>query len=67
MVGVAADEVSVIFAGNVYCAMIEVCQEIADFDRAARWTAALTTWCAGQAGNAPQPLVGIMTAGEVSP
>jgi hypothetical protein len=36
MVGVAAGEVSVIFAGNVYCSMIEACQEIADFDRAAR-------------------------------
>jgi ATP/maltotriose-dependent transcriptional regulator MalT len=53
MTGVAAGEVSVIFAGNVYCAMIEACQEIADFDRAARWTAALTTWCAGQPGLIP--------------
>ena len=53
MTGVAAGEVSVIFAGNVYCAMIEACQEIADFDRAARWTAALTTWCAGQPGLVP--------------
>src|SRR6185437_15003500 len=50
MVGVAAGEVSTIFAGNVYCTMIEGCQEIADFDRAARWTAALTTWCAEQPG-----------------
>jgi DNA-binding CsgD family transcriptional regulator len=53
MTGVAAGEVSVIFAGNVYCSMIEACQEIADFDRAARWTAALTTWCAGQPGLVP--------------
>ncbi|MGN6795751.1 MAG: response regulator transcription factor [Streptosporangiaceae bacterium] len=53
MVGVAAGEVSTIFAGNVYCTMIEGCQEIADFDRAARWTAALTTWCAEQPGLVP--------------
>lgn len=50
MVGVAAGEVSTIFAGNVYCTMIEGCQEIADFDRAARWTSALTAWCEQQPG-----------------
>lgn len=50
MVGVAAGEVSTIFAGNVYCTMIEGCQEIADFDRAAHWTSALTTWCEQQPG-----------------
>jgi ATP/maltotriose-dependent transcriptional regulator MalT len=50
MVGVAAGEVSTIFAGNVYCTMIEGCQEIADFDRAARWTSALAAWCAEQHG-----------------
>jgi DNA-binding CsgD family transcriptional regulator len=53
MVGVAAGEVSVIFAGNVYCSMIEACQEIADFDRAARWTSVLTTWCGEQPGLVP--------------
>jgi len=53
MVGVAAGEISTIFAGNIYCSMIETCQEIADFDRAARWTTALTTWCAGQPGLVP--------------
>jgi ATP/maltotriose-dependent transcriptional regulator MalT len=53
MVSVAAGEVSAIFAGNIYCSMIEACQEIGDFDRAARWTAALTTWCAGQPGLVP--------------
>jgi DNA-binding CsgD family transcriptional regulator len=50
MVGVAAGEVSTIFAGHVYCSMIEACQEIADFDRAARWTSALTAWCEQQPG-----------------
>lgn len=53
MVSVTAGEVSTIFAGNIYCSMIEACQEIGDFDRAARWTAALTTWCAGQPGLVP--------------
>jgi hypothetical protein len=46
MVGVAAGELSPIFAGNVYCAMIEGCQEVQDFARASAWTAALTRWCA---------------------
>ncbi|HET6739314.1 MAG TPA: helix-turn-helix transcriptional regulator [Kribbella sp.] len=45
MVGVAAGELSPIFAGTVYCAMIEGCQEVLDFARAAAWTAALTRWC----------------------
>jgi DNA-binding CsgD family transcriptional regulator len=50
MVGVAAGEVSPIFAGTVYCTMIEGCQEIADLARAAEWTTALTTWCETQPG-----------------
>jgi tetratricopeptide (TPR) repeat protein len=50
MIGVAAGEVSPIFAGNVYCTMIEGCQEISDFGRAAEWTTALTTWCDAQPG-----------------
>ncbi len=50
MLGVAAGDVSTIFAGNVYCSMIEACQEISDFGRAAQWTMALTRWCAEQPG-----------------
>ncbi|MFC5995657.1 LuxR C-terminal-related transcriptional regulator [Pseudonocardia hispaniensis] len=50
MVGVVAGEVSPIFAGVVYCTMIEACQEISDFGRAAEWTSALTTWCEAQPG-----------------
>ncbi|MCP2318356.1 regulatory protein, luxR family [Nocardia amikacinitolerans] len=50
MVCVAAGGVSTLFAGHVYCSMIEACQEISDFVRAEQWTLALTTWCADQPG-----------------
>ncbi|MBJ8343478.1 helix-turn-helix transcriptional regulator [Antrihabitans sp. YC2-6] len=50
MVYIATGRVSPIFAGQVYCAMIEGCQEVSDFGRAAEWTVALTTWCDGQPG-----------------
>ena len=45
MVGVVAGEVSPIFSGDIYCSMIEGCQEVSDFGRAAEWTLALTRWC----------------------
>src|SRR4029453_17804101 len=48
MVGVSAAENSPIVAGMVYCSMIEACQELSDFSRAAAWTSALTKWCDGQ-------------------
>jgi ATP/maltotriose-dependent transcriptional regulator MalT len=53
MVGISAGEVSPIFAGNVYCSMIEACQELSDFSRAASWTVALTKWCDAQPGLVP--------------
>lgn len=53
MVGIAAGEVSPLFAGEVYCSMIEACQEIAEFRRVAEWTAALTRWCDEQPGLVP--------------
>jgi DNA-binding NarL/FixJ family response regulator len=48
MAGIAAGEVSPIFAGEIYCSMIEACQEVSDFSRAAEWTMALTSWCDSQ-------------------
>lgn len=50
MTMVAAGELSPIFAGDVYCSMIEACQEVSDFSRAAEWTSALTRWCDQQQG-----------------
>jgi ATP/maltotriose-dependent transcriptional regulator MalT len=53
MVGISAGEVSPIIAGMVYCSMIEACQEVSDFSRAASWTSALTRWCEAQPGLVP--------------
>ena len=39
--------------GEIYCSLIEACQEISDFDRVAEWTSALTTWCDAQPGLVP--------------
>lgn len=50
MAGLAAGEVSTIFAGQIYCTLIEACQQISDYRRAEEWTMALTTWCADQPG-----------------
>lgn len=44
MVAVALGEVSTMFAGEIYCSLIEACQEVSDYGRAAEWTSRLTRW-----------------------
>ena len=51
MTGIVSGEVDdPILAGEVYCSMIEACQWLGDWGRAAQWTNALTTWCDQQIG-----------------
>jgi DNA-binding CsgD family transcriptional regulator len=48
MIAVVAGEISPILAGDIYCSVLEGCQEIFDVRRAYEWTASLTRWCAAQ-------------------
>ncbi len=50
MVGISLGDVSPIFAGEIYCSLIEACQEVSDYGRAAQWTSALTAWIDTQPG-----------------
>jgi DNA-binding CsgD family transcriptional regulator len=48
MTAVIAGEVSPSLAGDVYCSVLEGCQETFDVRRAYEWTTSLAQWCAAQ-------------------
>ena len=48
MASVVAGEVTPLVAGDVYCSVLEGCQETFDLRRAYEWTASLARWCATQ-------------------
>jgi DNA-binding CsgD family transcriptional regulator/tetratricopeptide (TPR) repeat protein len=48
MAAVIAGDVSPILAGDIYCSVLEACQETFDLRRAYEWTTSLAQWCADQ-------------------
>ena len=50
MVAVVAGDVTPILAGDIYCTVLEACQETFDLRRAYEWTMLLGEWCAAQPG-----------------
>jgi len=48
MAGVIAGDVTQVVAGDIYCSVLEACQEIFDVRRAYEWTTSFAQWCAAQ-------------------
>jgi DNA-binding CsgD family transcriptional regulator len=48
MVAVTADELTPHVTGVIYCGLIAGCHGVYDLRRAQEWTAAFSSWCAGQ-------------------
>jgi ATP/maltotriose-dependent transcriptional regulator MalT len=48
MAGVIAGDVTPSLAGDIYCTVLEGCQQIFDLRRSYEWTTSLMQWCASQ-------------------
>jgi DNA-binding CsgD family transcriptional regulator len=48
MVSVIAGDVAPVLAGDIYCSVLEGCQETFDLPRAREWTTSLAQWCESQ-------------------
>ncbi|WP_104181371.1 helix-turn-helix transcriptional regulator [Arthrobacter sp. B0490] len=46
MLPVLADRVPLVWVGDIYCTVIHLCHELADYRRMLAWTAATERWCA---------------------
>ena len=50
MVAVIAGDVTPLVSGDIYCSVLEACQETFDLRRAYEWTMSLARWCVSQPG-----------------
>jgi DNA-binding NarL/FixJ family response regulator len=50
MLAVLAGRIAPAEAGNLYCQMMSICHDVADFRRAQHWTEIVERWCDGLSG-----------------
>ncbi|HEY6928587.1 MAG TPA: LuxR C-terminal-related transcriptional regulator [Thermoanaerobaculia bacterium] len=65
MVAVAANELSPMVTGIIYCNVIHACQQVYALGRAREWTNALKAWCEAQAKSFPFTGVCLVYRAEV--
>lgn len=53
MVAAVSDDLDPGWAGNIYCHLMQACDDLYDWGRAAEWTAATARWCEAMPGAGP--------------